>query len=163
IAAAAELEQSKMSLEQTNVWFNAAIENMAHGMVMFDRDQRLLVCNRRYAEMYDLTPDQTKPGTSIREILEIRAAMKNGPKDAKHYVAARMAEIAKSAAYNTRLEMEDGRVYAINHQPMQGGGWVAIHQDLTDRQSAEQELDRTRRFLHTIIEHVPVAIVVKEP
>ena len=163
LAANAELEQSKASLEQTNVWFNAAIENMAHGMVMFDRDQRLLVCNRRYAEMYDLTPEQTKPGTSIREILEARVARRNGPKDTKKYVETRMAEIAKSKAYNTLLEMEDGRVYAINHQPMKGGGWVAIHQDVTDRQHAEQELDRTRRFLNTIIEHVPIAIVVKEP
>jgi diguanylate cyclase (GGDEF)-like protein/PAS domain S-box-containing protein len=40
---------------------------------------------------------------------------------------------------------------------------VGIHQDVTDRQHAEQELDRTKRFLHTIIEHVPIAVVVKEP
>jgi diguanylate cyclase (GGDEF)-like protein/PAS domain S-box-containing protein len=163
LAATAALEKSKLSLEQTNVWFNAAIENMAHGMVMFDRDQRLLVCNRRYAEMYKLSPEQTKPGTLIHKILEARAAIIKNPVEAKRYVESRLEEIAKCKAYNTLIEMSDGRVYAINHQPMQGGGWVALHQDATDRQQAERELDRTRRFLNTIIEHVPISIIVKEP
>src|SRR5262249_28857938 len=71
--------------------------------------------------------------------------------------------IAKSEAYSVLQEMSDGRIFAINHQPMRDGGWVGIHQDVTDSRRAEQELDRTKRFLHTILEHVPIAIVVKEP
>jgi diguanylate cyclase (GGDEF)-like protein/PAS domain S-box-containing protein len=157
------LERSKISLEQANMWFHTAIENMAHGLCMFDRDQRLLVCNRRYMEMYGLTHEQTQPGTTVRAIFEARVATGNRPKDAERYVEDRLAEIEKSEPYNALLELHDGRVYAISHQPMPGGGWVGIHQDVTDHQHAERELDRTKRFLDTIIEHVPIAIVVKEP
>ncbi|HTS41982.1 MAG TPA: EAL domain-containing protein [Xanthobacteraceae bacterium] len=163
LAASAALESSKLSLEQANIWFHTAIENMAHGLCMFDRDGRLLISNSRYREMYGLTAEQAKPGTSIRSILQARAAAGNIPKEQQHYVENRIAEIEKSQPYNTLIEVSGGRVYAINHQPMRGGGWVGIHQDVTDRQRAEQELDQTKRFLHTIIEHVPVSIVVKEP
>ena len=163
LAATAALERSKLLLEQANLWFHTAIENMTHGLCMFDRKQRLLVCNRRYAEMYGLSPEQTRPGTTVRSIFEARIANGNCPKDDDRYVESRLAEIAKSEPYYAVQELRDGRVFAINHQPMRDGGWVGIHQDITDRQRDEQELDRTKRFLHTIIEHVPIAIVVKEP
>ena len=45
---------------------------------------------------------------------------------------------------------------------MPEGGWVATHEDITERKRAERELDRTRTFLNTIIDNVPSNIVVKE-
>jgi hypothetical protein len=38
---------------------------------------------------------------------------------------------------------------------MPGGGWVATHEDVTEQRRAEQELDETKRFLHSIIENIP--------
>ena len=74
-AATAALERSKRSLEQTNVLFDTALKNMAHGLSMFDGDQRLVVCNTRYGEMYGLPPAVTKPGTTLRAILQARVDM----------------------------------------------------------------------------------------
>jgi diguanylate cyclase (GGDEF)-like protein/PAS domain S-box-containing protein len=163
LAATAALERSKLSLEQANMWFHTAIENMAHGLCMFDRERRLLVCNQRYREMYGLTLEQTTPGTTFRDILEARTAVSSSPEDAERHVNERLAKIEKLEPYDSLLELHDARVYLINHQPMPSGGWVSIHQDVTDRQHAERELDRTKRFLDTIIEHVPIAILVKDP
>ena len=47
---------------------------MTQGLAMFDSEQRLVVCNQRYTEMYGLTPEQVKPGTTVRQILQYRLA-----------------------------------------------------------------------------------------
>jgi diguanylate cyclase (GGDEF)-like protein/PAS domain S-box-containing protein len=65
-------------------------------------------------------------------------------------------------AYYTENELSDGRVYAVSHQPMLGGGWVAVHQDVTKQRQAEQELDKTKQFLDCIIANIPIAVVVKD-
>ena len=45
---------------------------------------------------------------------------------------------------------------------MEGGGWVATHEDVTDQRRAEREADRVQKFLLTVIENVPSTIVVKD-
>jgi PAS domain-containing protein len=45
---------------------------------------------------------------------------------------------------------------------MEGGGWVATHEDITERRRAEQELDKTKKFLDSIIANIPIAVVVKD-
>ncbi len=145
--AAAALEASKQSLEQTNMWFDTALENMAHGLCMFNREQRLIVCNRRYGEMYGLTPEQTKPGTTLRAILEARVALGNSPEDAQRYIECRLEEVTSPEPYYVVNELRDGRVFAINHQPMQDGGWVAIHEDITKIRLAEARAEATNQEL----------------
>ncbi len=162
LSTAAELRHSKQSLEQSNVLLNTALKNMAHGLCMFDREQRLVMCNARYGEMYGLSPEQIKAGTSLRAILEARAAAGLPPQDAEQQVRSQLAEVAAGKPYQKVNELSDGSIYAISHQPMPDGGWVSTHEDITKRRRAEQELDETKRFLDSIIENIPVAVVVKD-
>lgn len=139
-SATAELQRSKQSLEQSNLLLDTALANMAHGLCMFDRDQRLVVCNARYGEMYNLMPEQTKPGTRLREILEARVAAGVSPKNTDQYVRERVDDVAKHIAYDRVDELSNGRVYGISHQPTLDGGWVAIHQDITEHKKIERAL-----------------------
>src|SRR5262245_6026713 len=50
----------------------AAFDNMSEGLCMFDAAARLILCNRRYIEMYGLTSEAGKPGVSLRELLDHR-------------------------------------------------------------------------------------------
>jgi diguanylate cyclase (GGDEF)-like protein/PAS domain S-box-containing protein len=131
------LEGSKLSLEQTNLWFNTALENMAHGLCMFDREQRLLVCNERYGELYGLTRDQTKPGTTLRSILEARVVAGNSPEDADTYVEQTLQMTQRPDPYYAEAELRNKRIFALNYQPMPGGGWVATHEDITEAKRKE--------------------------
>jgi PAS domain-containing protein len=54
--------------------FDTAVNNMSQGLVMFDAAERLLVCNRRYLEMYGLSPEAVKPGCTLLEMLRHRIA-----------------------------------------------------------------------------------------
>jgi len=134
------LREREAELQAQNLRFDTALKNMAHGLCMFDRNERLIVCNERYVEISGLTPEQAKPGVSLRSILEARATSPNGPLQADGYVEARLAEVRKREPYDIETAMRGGRVLAINHRPMPDGGWVAIHQDITAQKRAESQI-----------------------
>ena len=56
------LSKSESSLQGTSQQLDAALNNMAHGISMFDREQRLVVVNKQYAAMYNLTPRPAQAG-----------------------------------------------------------------------------------------------------
>ncbi len=134
------LTAATAALKETNRRFDAALENMPHGLCMFDRDQRLVISNRNYGEMYGLTPDQTKPGTSLRAILEARLAAGCIPGDEAEYLEKSLSEVALSTSSYFTRELGDGRVIAVNRECMPGGGWVGIHQDITQQKRTEAQI-----------------------
>ena len=121
------------------------LENMSQGLCMFDRNQRLVVCNRHYADMYGLSPEQTAPGTSLRSVLEARVAAGQSPADTQEYIDKRLAEVARPEPYYAVNHLRDGRVIAVMHQPKRDGGWVAIHQDITAQKRVEAEVAHMAR------------------
>jgi diguanylate cyclase (GGDEF)-like protein len=135
-----KLVAATAALERTNRRFDAALENMPHGLCMYDRELRLAICNRRYGEMYGLTLEQTKPGTPLRAILEARVAAGCSPQDSAKYVADRLRDSASSTAGYFVNELRDGRIYAISRQSMPDGGSVGIHQDITPQKRAEGQI-----------------------
>ena len=116
------------------------LDNIAHGLVMVDSDLRLIVCNRRYAEMYGLPAELIRPGTPLRAILEARVVNGNGPPDAGEFVATRLQEVARTEPFHMEMRLRDGRMIAITHQPVPGKGAVAIHQDITAQKRTEASL-----------------------
>lgn len=162
LSTAGELRRSKQSLERSNLLLQTALQDMAHGLCVFDRHMRLVICNHRYAEMYGLQPEQTKPGVTLRSILEARVRVGWVPEDQEQYVGSRLARAKIGDSHYSENELSDGRIYAVNHRRMPNGGWVAIHIDITEQRRAERELDETKQFLDSIIENIPVAVVVKD-
>ncbi len=160
VLAEAELNRQR-DLAQQSMRLNAAIENMNQGLCMFDRDSRLVVCNRLYAKIYQLPPELVRPGTPYNDIVAYRfhhGALKGND---------RLRRLALTAPYQRELasridEHADGTLIRITRQPLADGGWVSTHEDITNQQRAADELDETKRFLDSIIENVPVAVVVKD-
>jgi diguanylate cyclase (GGDEF)-like protein len=128
------------NLAYKNRILEVTLENMAHGLCMFDGQQRLIVCNERYAKMYRLKPEEMRPGTTLRSILEARVAAGSSPAAGQEYIDTRLAEVTRNEPYSAVNELRDGRVVAVTHQPIEGGGWVAIHQDITDSRRDEERV-----------------------
>ena len=136
----AALRQREADLQAQNLRFDAALTNMPHGLCMFDRDGRLIVSNERYREMYGLSAEQTRPGVTMRSILEAAVSRRDISVDAANYIEQRLAEARCGQAYNTENIMRDRRVIGVNHRPMPDGGWVSIHQDITAQKQAESQI-----------------------
>lgn len=142
--------------------FDTAVNNMSQGLVMFDVAEQLLVCNRRYLEMYGLSADAVKPGCTLLNLLQLRIAKGTFAQDPLAYRADLLATMREGRTIRRVTETGDGRTIAVVNQPMEGGGWVATHEDITERRKAELERDRAKAFLDTVIENVPVTLVVKD-
>jgi PAS domain S-box-containing protein len=122
-------------IEELNGLLGVALSNMPNGLCMWDKEQRLVISNNRYREMYGLTPEQVKPGTSLRQILETHLA--NGETselDIDGYIA-----LVVKQRMQTHV-LADGRTVAMRRSPMPDGGWVATHEDITDLKRIETEL-----------------------
>jgi methyl-accepting chemotaxis protein len=132
------------SLEQTNLRFSTALENMTHGLCMFDADKRLVVCNKRYADLYRLPPELLKVGTPHQAIIAHRVANRTfaDEKDAGTVDKNNAQDQSSSGEVSSRVkELADGRLIRIIRKPMQGDGWIAIHEDITERHQIEKQRD----------------------
>jgi diguanylate cyclase (GGDEF)-like protein/PAS domain S-box-containing protein len=151
-------------LRGQNRQFDAALNNMTQGLNMLDTAGRLAICNARYLQMYRLSPDNIKPGCTIRDLVEQRiAAGTFFSVDPEKYIADLTSSMAENNATSATMDLTDGRVITVISQPIaDGSGWVVTHEDITERRRAEKERDRSQELANTVIENVPVTIVVKD-
>src|SRR5216684_347903 len=128
-----------------NKLFETALNNMSQGLCMFDADATLVVCNDRYIEMYGLSRDVVVPETNLRVILAHRKERGNFAGDPDIYVKELMATIAKSDVQTQLVQSGDGRTISIVNHAMANGGWVATHEDITERTQAEERIRHMAR------------------
>ena len=149
-------------LEATNLRFDTALENVAHGLCMFDASGRITVSNRQYREMYALSPDIVKPGCMLEELMRHRKAVGVLAGEPEEHCRRIRNAVAENRDSSVRIVQADGRIINVLDRPIPGGGWITIHKDVTKEVKAEAELEETRNFLKTVIEHVPSSIIVKD-
>jgi PAS domain S-box-containing protein len=140
---------------------SGAINSMPQGIVMLDARAEVLAINDQYRKLYGL-PATIKAGSSLEEILQHRVESGLFAGDAMEHLAAVVARIAKRQPLSEEIILRDGRVINIRERLMDGGGWVAMHEDVTEQQRSRRILERTEQFLVTIIENIPEGIIAKD-
>jgi diguanylate cyclase (GGDEF)-like protein len=156
---AIQLIAREVELKQLNRRIDIALNNMAHGLCMFDAEQKLIVCNRTYVQMYALTPELARPGTMLQAIEAFRATIGNGAIGNPEQAAAATAIHTREATAFTQ-QLMDGRTVAVSQRPMQDGGWVAVHEDITERQRAEAKIAHLAR--HDMLTNLPNRLLFRE-
>ena len=156
-----QLESTIDELKVQALRYETAIDNISQGVCFFDSSQHLILCNRRYAEIYLLKPEEVSPGTTLREIAERRFVIGTCPMAATDYLRWCSSINSGSVSKTWTAELKDGRTIHICHQPMPDGGWVATHEDITElkaKRNAANELIS----LQTLIDWVPDYLWVKD-
>jgi diguanylate cyclase (GGDEF)-like protein/PAS domain S-box-containing protein len=156
-------EKLAEDLNTQNGRLNALLTNMPLGVCMFDNKGCLSIANDRYLQMYGLPAEAAPPGTPLQEIIRYRRANKCFSDDEDKFYDHLPEQLANGSLVAGSLRLTDGRVISVLNQPVDGRGWVSIHEDTTEQQLAKTRLEQTRKFLDTVIENVPVPIVVKDP
>jgi len=118
-----------------------ALDRIRQGLCVFDGDQRLLLFNRQYAELYGLDPRQLWVGMTLRDVVDARYAACTGPDMTPEQYAAWRDRIGiAERVTDTEVILSNGRVHAIHHEPALAGGWVATFDDITERRQAEAQV-----------------------
>ncbi len=116
-----------------------ALDSMPQGVSMFDAKERLLVCNARYHEIYGLAPEDVKRGSTLTDVLAMRAAKGTFATDIRRYREDFLRAYREGRTTVNEVDAGNGRLVLITNHPIKGGGWITTHEDITARRRAEQE------------------------
>jgi diguanylate cyclase (GGDEF)-like protein/PAS domain S-box-containing protein len=127
--------------------FDTALNNMPHGLCMFDSEGSLVVGNNRLSELLGIAQDLAHKDMTVWEMLYecVRSEL------ITEYMAERVAvqfEAHQSdrKTGNIIIDTLDGRNFSLTFQPMENGGSVVLIEDITERKSAEAKISHMARY-----------------
>jgi diguanylate cyclase (GGDEF)-like protein len=135
-------QQRRLTLEKQRL--DTAVNNMTQGLLLFDSRQKLVICNQRYIEMYGLSADVIKPGCSFREVVAHRKDTGSFTGSVDHYVERVLRDVGTRNAMV--IETPDGRSIQVVNEPLADGGWVATHEDVTERRRVEERITHLAHY-----------------
>ena len=139
---------------------DTVLNNMSQGVIMFDGRGQLVFFNQRYLEMYGLSPDVVIRGCDLADLLRHRKAVGTLSVDPEKYITELMNDIRLGKTSSTIAKAPDGRVFSVMRKPLEDGGWIATHEDITDRQAAEERIVHMAR--HDALTDLPNRTMLRE-
>ncbi len=113
-----------------------AVDYMTQGLCLFSADKRVVISNKRYAQIYGLCEADVAPGTALEDILSKRVAMGIfAGESSEDYVNQRLQKVEK--ADTEIIDLNNGRSILVVRKPFENGYWVTTHEDITERRRAE--------------------------
>jgi diguanylate cyclase (GGDEF)-like protein len=136
------------------------LNNMSQGVLMFDPETRLTFCNQRYIDLYGLSSEIVKPGCRLRDLLKHRIELGTFADDPDQYIAKLKDGIAEGRTFSQIVNLPDGRAFSVVNKPIPGGGWLATHEDVTERQRSEERIAHMAR--HDALTDLPNRVLLLE-
>lgn len=122
--------------------FEDALRNLPQGLSMFDGRDRLIAFNRQWLELYGLVPEEIRIGMDFREVFAKQTAVL----DVEAYLIDLKNRLVQSEHISNTVQFPDGRVVYISYGRREGGGWVATHEDITERKASEVRIERLAHY-----------------
>ena len=138
--------QAESAARRAHHLLSDAIECITEGFVLYDAQDRLVLCNARYRELFSSNTDLMAPGTDFETVLRSGARrgvyrIPNG--DVESWVERRLAQ-HRNAGPPMEVQLHDGRWIRIEEWRTHDGGTVGIRADITDLKAREAELSAAR-------------------
>jgi diguanylate cyclase (GGDEF)-like protein/PAS domain S-box-containing protein len=121
-----------------------AVNNMTQGLLLYDSAERLILCNRRFLDIFGLSSEIVRPGCSLRDIIQHRKDTGSIAGDVDLY-CERIRRESRSGQL-TSVELPDGRWMQVANRPVAGGGWVCTIEDITEQRESEMRALRLASF-----------------
>jgi diguanylate cyclase (GGDEF)-like protein/PAS domain S-box-containing protein len=149
------LRRVKRSQLRRNAFVSSALNNLSHGVVMTNPQQRIVFCNNRYLEIYGLARSDIPHDMTGPELLAMRR--RRGMLDVS--VEDFYANAGRPEGLIT--ELPDGRSVLVKYFALPNGGSVATHEDCSEPRKLSRQLASTKQFLESVLDNVPVCVAAK--
>jgi PAS domain-containing protein len=147
------MQKIATNLDERARILSLALSNMRHGLLMLDESARIVVCNQRYIEMYGLSPEVVKAGSTLHEVMRHSAECGSFSGDPEDFCASTLQRIGKGSASSILVKTVDGRMMNIIERPVPGGGWVVTHNDVSECTQAQARIAHLTR--HDSLTNLP--------
>ena len=132
--------ESKHRLAIEKERLDTAVNNMTQGLLLYDKDARIVLCNQRYLDMHNLSADVVKPGRHFRDLIAHRKKTGTFSGDPDAFCSKVLRNVAQKRMTQSIMETQDGRSILLVNQPLANGGWVATQEDITERARAQKKI-----------------------
>ncbi|NVN88093.1 MAG: EAL domain-containing protein [Rhodopseudomonas sp.] len=149
------LRRQRRSHHRKNLLVNSVLNNLKQGVVIVDARNKVAFCNDRFLEIYGLTRSDVPRGMTGLELLDLRRA--RGTLDLSTEDFYKNA----SSAQGHIAELPDGRSVLVRFSQLPNGSSVATHDDCTEQRVLSQQLARTKQFLESVVDNIPVCVAAK--
>lgn len=141
--------------ERESADLESILENIEQGVVLFDRDMKVVVYNERLRDFLELDKSFDAHGMTLDEILNYLAERgEYAPEEKQAAIALRMRLLHGREPFTNERERQDGRIVSVHYEPLANGGAVMTYSDVTQarrhdaqRQGLAEQLDRERKSL----------------
>ncbi len=147
-------------VKQAEVRLRDAIESISEGFVLFDADERFILCNSNYRGFYPSIADILKPGTKIEDV--VRGTFENGAiqglgETVESWMEWRLAQFRTGQGTHEQ-HLSDGRWLLCSERRTPSGGIVSIRTDITKRKQVEEALRKSEERYRELFDESPAAI-----
>ena len=127
-------------LDESSSLLSMVMNNMTQGVILFDAQEHVLVCNDRYVEMYGLSPSVVKAGCTLADLIKNRITTGSLNLNPETYRAEILDAVRQGKSMNRIVETPDGRAILVINRPVKNGAyWIGTHDDITERIHAERK------------------------
>ncbi len=141
-----ETEQKRLAekTETADIRLRDAIETISEAFVLWDADNRLVMCNSKYQSLHELPDGVIRAGTPYESVM----AAGTQPVVHSH---VKIAASSEDGARSFEAQLRDGRWLQINERRTKDGGFVSVGTDITELKLHEERLlDSERRLMATV-------------
>jgi signal transduction histidine kinase/DNA-binding response OmpR family regulator len=137
------VEDRTVELRRRESELRVTFDNMAHGVVMFDRKLRLAAWNRHFTELLELPEKFLANHLSFEQFIRLLAERgEYGEVDVDVEVQRLLEESGRRHIFERTRP--NGTVLEVRHNPLPDGGMVVIYTDITDRKRYQEVLEAAR-------------------
>ena len=149
------LRRVKRSNLRKGIFVSSALNNLSHGVMMTDAQNRVVFCNDRFFEIYGLARADIAKDMTGRDLIELRRT--------RGQVAVSFEEFVRQARKpeGCVTELPDGRSVITKLFPLPNGGTIGTHEDCTEQRRLSRQLASTKQFLESVLDNVPVCVAAK--
>jgi diguanylate cyclase (GGDEF)-like protein len=133
-----QVSDQRLAAERRNL--STAVNNIPQGLVLYDASARIIICNRPYIEMFGLSPDVAKPGSTMHRLIAHRQETGSFDGDVDAFCDAIIRNVRLGKGTRQLTEAPGGRAIEIVNKPLREGGWVATIEDITERTRADEKI-----------------------
>ena len=150
------LAVAKEDIERTRAVMQTILDNMNDGVILLDADFNFVFGNDQFLQKLMVPSDVAKAGNSVEDIIRYQAERGDfGPcNDVGRLIKERRAMMLTPGGVRYERQTVSGRHLEFNYKPLDNGGLLGVHRDITEIKEREAAVEQARSIMQSVLDNM---------